>query len=248
MKRTSHAVIISSVTHARIRKWQCLSAKSIERHVSPQTPAPRASVLVEEVAGEGAVLPAAAVDGAAVQAQPDAVALVQLQHRVVAGSLVVGRSVVGVGRHHHLLVAHQVDVERHVDGQLEDVEEEGVGAVGGAQEAAQVHVEGVAQVAVEQVEDYGLVQGARGEVDGAGGGESHAHGHRVHVHGHEGGALAGDRHVDGGDAAGVPRAPNPCWCRPRHPAPGCSPGDESLQAAGGPRGRIKRMQKNFSKL
>lgn len=160
------------------------------------------SVLVEQEARECAVLPAAAIDGAAVQPQPHLVSLVQLQDGVVAGRLVVRSPVVGVRRHHHLVVAHQVDVERHVDRQLEDVEEEDVGAIGWAGETTHVGVEHFPQVAVELVKGDGLVQGARGVVGCAGCCEGHAEGlgilgERVNGYVHQGvGGMRGEVHAN----------------------------------------------------
>lgn len=166
------------------------------------------SVLIQQEAREGAILPRAAVDGTAVQAQPHLVPLEEGQDGVVASRLVVGRSVVGVAGHHHFVVAHQVDVKRHVDGQLQDVEQEDVRAADGAGEAADVGVVHLAQVAVELVEHDGLVQVAWRKVGGAGGGEGHSQGlvQRVELHGQHGGvlvAVGGDWDLHGGDGQGV---------------------------------------------
>lgn len=124
------------------------------------------SVWVEQEAREGAVLPAAAVDGAAVEAQPDVIADSQRQDGMVAGRLVVGRAVVGVRRSHHLIVAHQVDVKRNAYGQLKDVEKEDVRACCRAGKVARGGIKSAAEVAVEQVEGDGLVQSARRQVCG----------------------------------------------------------------------------------
>ncbi len=70
----------------------------------------RYSVLVQQETREGAVLPAAAIDGTTVQSQPHLVALEQLEDSVIAGRLVVRSAIVGVRGHHHLFVAHEVDV------------------------------------------------------------------------------------------------------------------------------------------
>lgn len=163
------------------------------------------SVLVQQKAGEGAVLPGAAVDSATMQPEPHLVSLKERQDGVVAGRLVIRRPIVGVRRHHHLVVAHEVDVERHVDGELQDVENEDVGAVHWGGETADVGVVHLAQVAVQLVEHDGLVQVARGEIGGAGGGEGHAQrlGERVKLHGEQGGvvvvAVGGERDLHGGD-------------------------------------------------
>ena len=124
---------------------------------------------------------------------------------MVARSLVVRRPIVGVRRNHHLLVAHQVDIEWDVDGQFEDVEDEDICAVGWAGEAPKLGVKHVPQVAVQKVKRNGLVQGAGGKVDSAGRREGHTEGlwEWVQLHGEQGVALRSDRHLHGGDGEGV---------------------------------------------
>lgn len=139
--------------------------------------------------------------------QPHLIALVQLQHGVIASRLVVGRSVVGVARHHHLFIAHEVDVQRHVHSQLEDVEDEDVGARHRTGEAAGWHVEHLSDVAVQQVKRNRLVKRARSKVESASGGEGHPDllGDGVNVHGHECvRPLRRYRHVDG-ERVAMPR-------------------------------------------
>lgn len=162
------------------------------------------SVLVQQETRKGAVLPGAAVDGATMQPKPDLIALEERQDGVVAGRFVIWGSVVGVRRHHHVLVAHEVDVEWHVDGELQDVEDEDVGPVDGAGKAADVGVVHLPQVAVQLVEHDGLVQITWGEVGGAGGGEGHSQrlGEWVELHGKQGGvvvAMWGEWDLHGGD-------------------------------------------------
>lgn len=145
----------------------------------------RCSVLVQQETREGAVLPAAAVDGAAVKPQPHLVTLEQLEDSVIAGGLVVRSAVIGIRGHHHLFVAHEVDVQGNADGKLQDVEDEDVSAGSGTGETAAGRVEHFAEVGVQQFEGDRLIQSARGEVGRAGGGESHAElVERVHMYRH----------------------------------------------------------------
>lgn len=131
------------------------------------------SVLVQQEAGEGAVLPGATIDGTTMQSEPHLVSLEERQDGVVAGRLMIWGSVVGVCRHHHLLVAHEVNVERHVDGELQDVEDEDIGAVDGAGKATNMGIVHLSQVAVKLVKHDRLVEVARCEVGGSRGGESY---------------------------------------------------------------------------
>lgn len=131
------------------------------------------SVLVQQEAGEGAVLPGAAIDCTTMQPEPHLVSLEERQDGVVAGRLMIWGSVVGICRHHHLLVAHEVNVERHVNGELQDVEDEDVGAVDGAGKATNMDIIHLSQVAVKLVKHDGLVEVAWCEVGGSRGSESY---------------------------------------------------------------------------
>lgn len=168
----------------------------------------QSSVLVQEEAREGAVLPGAAIDGATVQPEPHLVSLEERQDGVVAGRLVIRGSVVGVRRHHHLFVSHEVNIEGHVDGELQDVEDEDVGSVDRAGEAADVGVVHFPEVTVQLVEHDGLVQVARGEVGGAGGIEGHSQrlGERVELHGEQGVmvTVGSERNLHRGHRQGIP--------------------------------------------
>lgn len=75
-------------------------------------------------------------------------------------------SIIGVRRCHHLLVAHEVDEERRIGSELQDVEVEDIGSVDGTGEAPDVGVVHLSQVAVQVVEHDRLIQVARGEVGG----------------------------------------------------------------------------------
>lgn len=143
------------------------------------------SVLVQQKSREGAVLPGAAIDGTTMQPEPHLVSLEERQDRMVAGCLMIWGSIIGIRRHHHLLVAHEVDVERHVDGELQDVEDEDIGSIHRGGETANVGVVHLPQVAVQLVEHNRLVQVAWGEVGGARGSEGHSQrlGERVELHG-----------------------------------------------------------------
>lgn len=132
------------------------------------------SILIQQEARVGAVLPGAAIDGTTVQPEPHLVSLEERQDGVVAGRLMIWGTIVGVCRHHDLLIAHEINVERHVDGKLQDMEDEDVGAVDGAGEAANVGIIHLPQVTVKLVKHYGLVQVAWREVGGARGGEGHS--------------------------------------------------------------------------
>lgn len=107
------------------------------------------------------------------QPEPHLVSLEERQDGVVAGRLMIWGSIVGICRHHHLLIAHEINVERHVDGELQDVEDEDEGAVDWAGKAADVGVIHFPQVAVKLVKHDGLVEVAWCEVGGSRGGEGH---------------------------------------------------------------------------
>ncbi len=162
------------------------------------------SILVQQEARESAVLPGASIDGTTMQPEPHLVSLEERQDGVVTGRLMIWGSIVGVRRHHHLLVAHEVNVERHIDGELQDVEDEDVGSIDWAGEAANMGVIHLPQVAVQLVKHDGLVQVARGKVGGARGGEGHSQwlGKWVELHGKQGGvmvAMGSERELQGGD-------------------------------------------------
>lgn len=127
---------------------------------------------------------------------------------MVAGGLVIRSSVVGVRRHHHLFVAHEVDVQRHANRQLQDVEDEDVSARSGAGETPGGRVEHFAEVGMHYVEGDRLIQSAGCEVGSAGGGEGHAElGERVHVNGHESvRSLRGHGHLHWRDGERVAHA------------------------------------------
>lgn len=168
----------------------------------------KSSVLVQEEAREGAVLPGAAIDGTTMQPEPHLVSLEERQDGVVAGRLMIWGSIVGVRRHHHLFVSHEVNIEGHVDGELQDVEDEDIGSVDGAGEAADVGVVHFPQVTVQLVEHDGLVQVAWGEVGGARGVEGHSQrlGERVELHGEQGVmvTVGSERDLHRGDRQGIP--------------------------------------------
>lgn len=144
------------------------------------------------------------------QSEPHLVTLEERQDGVVAGRLVIRSSVVGVRRHHDFLVAHEVNIERHVDGELQDVKDEDVGAIHGAGEAADVGVVHLPQVAMKLVEHNGLVKVAWGKVGGAGGSEGHSQwlSKWVQLHGEQGSvvmvAVRSERDLNGGDRQGIP--------------------------------------------
>lgn len=98
------------------------------------------SILVQQKPREGAVLPSAAIDGSTMQPEPHLVSLEKRQNGVVAGRFMVWGSIVGVCRHHHLLVAHEVNVEWHIDGKLQDVEDKDIGSIHRAGKAANVGI------------------------------------------------------------------------------------------------------------
>lgn len=153
------------------------------------------SVLVQQEAREGAVFPGATIDGATMQPEPNLVSLEERQDGVVAGCFVIWGSVIGICRHHHIFVAHEVDVEWHVNGKLQDVEDEDVGSIDRAGEAANVGVVHLSQVAVQLVKHNGLIQVSWGKVGSARGGEGHSQrlGEWVELHGKQGGVVVAVR-------------------------------------------------------
>lgn len=153
------------------------------------------SVLVQQEAREGAVLPGATINGTTMQPEPNLVSLEERQDGVVAGRLVIWGTVIGVCRHHHILVAHEVDVERHVDGEFQDVKDEDVGSVDGAGEAANVGVVHLSQVTVQLVKHDGLIQVTRSEVGSARSSEGHSQrlGEWVELHGKQGSMMVAVR-------------------------------------------------------
>lgn len=105
---------------------------------------------------------------------------------MIAGGLVVRSAIVGIRGHHHLFIAHEVDVQGHADGQLKDMEDEDVSAWSRTGEPAGGRVEHLSEVGVQQVEGNWLIQSAWGEVSRAGSRESHTElGERVQVYGHQ---------------------------------------------------------------
>lgn len=108
------------------------------------------------------------------QTEPHLVSLKEGQDSVVAGCLVIWGPIVGVCRNHHLFVAHEVNIERHVDGKLQDVEEEDIGSIDRGGEAAHAGVKHLSKVAVQLVEGNGLVQIAWGKIGSARGIKGHS--------------------------------------------------------------------------
>lgn len=100
----------------------------------------KSSILVQQEARKGAVLPCAAIDGTTVQPKPHLVSLEERQDGVVACRLMIRGSIVGVRRDHNLFVSHEINIEGHVDGKLQDVEDEDVSSIDGAGKAANVGV------------------------------------------------------------------------------------------------------------
>lgn len=132
------------------------------------------SILIQQEAREGAVIPGAAIDGATVQSEPHLVSLEEWQGGLVASSLMIWGSIIGISAHHYLLIAHEINVQWHVDGKLQDAKAEEIGAINGAGEAANVAVVHLPQVSEKVVKHNGLVQVARREVGSARGSEGHA--------------------------------------------------------------------------
>lgn len=162
------------------------------------------SVLVQQKAREGAVLPGAAIDSTTMQPEPHLVSLEERQDSVVASRLMIWGPIVGICRHHHFVITHEINVEWHVDGELQDVEDEDIGSIHRGGETANVGVVHLPQVAVQLVEHDGLVQVAWGEVGGTRGGEGHSQrlGERVQLHGKQGGvvvAMGSERDLHSGD-------------------------------------------------
>lgn len=102
------------------------------------------------------------------------VPLEERQDGMVAGGLVIWGSVIGICRHHHILIAHEIDIEWHVDGKLQNVEEEDIGSIDRAGETANVGVVHFSQVAVELIEHDGLIQITRDKVGSARGSEGNS--------------------------------------------------------------------------
>lgn len=124
---------------------------------------------------------------------------------MIAGCLVVRSAVIGIRGHHHLFVAHEVDVQGHTYGQLQDVEDKDVSTGSGTGETACGRVKHFSEISVQQVEGDRLIQSARGEVGRAGGGESHAElGERIQVYRHQSvRALGCDGHFHWRDGESV---------------------------------------------
>lgn len=124
---------------------------------------------------------------------------------MIAGGLVVRSAIVGIRRHHHLFIAHEVDVQGHAYGQLQDVEDKDISTRSGTGETACGRVEHFSEISVQQVEGDRLIQSARGEVGRAGGRESHTElGERVQVYGHQSvRALGCDGHFHWRDGESV---------------------------------------------
>ena len=136
------------------------------------------------------------------QPQPNLVSLEERQDGVVAGCLVIWGSVIGICRHHHIFVSHEVDVEWHIDGELQDVEDEDIGSIDRAGEAADMGVVHLPQVAVQLVKHDGLVQVTWCKVGGARGSKGHSQrlGEWVEVHGKQGSvvvAMGSERDLHG---------------------------------------------------
>lgn len=125
------------------------------------------------------------------QPEPNLVSLEERQDGMVAGRFVIWSSVIGICRHHHIFIAHEVDVEWHVDGKLQDMEDEDVGSVDRAGEAANVGVIHLSQIAVQLVKHNGLIQVTRCKVGSARGSEGHSQwlGQWVELHGKQGGVV-----------------------------------------------------------
>lgn len=98
------------------------------------------SILIQQEAREGAVIPGAAIDGTTVQSEPHLVSLEERQGGLVASCLMIWGSIVGISRHHYLLIAHEINVQWHVDGELQDAKAEEISAVDRAGEAANVAI------------------------------------------------------------------------------------------------------------
>lgn len=141
-------------------------------------------LLVEQEAGKGAVLPRAAIDGSTVQPQPHLVPLKEWQNCMVAGSLVIWGAIIGIRRHHHFFIAHEVNIEGNIDCQLQDVEDEHVCSVHWTGEPSNVGVVRLPQVAVQLVKHDGLVQVAWSKVSSTRGSERYSQrlGERVQLH------------------------------------------------------------------
>lgn len=162
------------------------------------------SILIKQEAREGAILPGAAIDGTTMQPEPHLVTLEERQDGVVAGSFMIWGSIIGIGRHHHLLIAHEINVEWHIDGELQDVEDEDVGSISRAGEAANVGVVRLPQVTVNLVKHNGLVQVAGGKVCSARGSECHSQrlGEWVELHRKQSSVMVSvgsERDFQGGD-------------------------------------------------
>lgn len=92
---------------------------------------------------------------------------------MIAGGLMIRGSIIGIRRYHHLLVAHEVNIEGDADGQLQDVKNENVRSVHRTGEPTNVGVVHLPQVAMQLVEHNGLVKVAGCKVGGARGSEGH---------------------------------------------------------------------------
>lgn len=110
---------------------------------------------------------------------------------MVAGRLMIWGAIVGVRRHHNFFVAHEINIERYVDGEFQNIEDEDIGSVDRRGEAADAWVIHVPQVTVQLVEHNGLVQVTRRKVGRARGGKGYARrmGQWVELQRKQGGVL-----------------------------------------------------------
>lgn len=59
---------------------------------------------------------------------------------MIAGCLMIWGSIICICRHHHIFITHEVNIERHINGKLQDVEDEDIGSIHRAGKAADVSV------------------------------------------------------------------------------------------------------------
>lgn len=125
------------------------------------------------------------------QTEPHLISVEKGQDGMVAGRLMIWGTVISIRRHNHLFIAHEVNIKRYIDGELQNIEDEDIGSVDRGGEAADVRIVHIPQVTVQLVKHYGLVQITRCKVGCARGGEGHTHrlGQWVELQRKQGGVL-----------------------------------------------------------